>query len=61
MRYNRFHMTALHSPTRATLLTHHVPQEWADKYKGRFDGGWDTLSEETFERQKRLGRAGLPA
>ena len=29
--------------------------EWADKYKGKFDAGWDALREETFERQKRLG------
>jgi arylsulfatase A-like enzyme/uncharacterized membrane protein len=34
---------------------HHVAKAWADKYKGRFDGGWDRLREETFERQKRLG------
>jgi arylsulfatase A-like enzyme len=34
---------------------HHVAQAWADKYKGRFDGGWDALREQTFERQKRLG------
>ena len=34
---------------------HHVPEEWAAKYKGRFDGGWDAYREETFERQKRLG------
>jgi arylsulfatase A-like enzyme len=34
---------------------HHVPQAWADKYKGRFDQGWDRLREEVFERQKRLG------
>jgi arylsulfatase len=34
---------------------HHVPQAWADKYKGRFDQGWDQLREEVFERQKRLG------
>ncbi len=34
---------------------HHVARAWADKYKGRFDGGWDQLREETFERQKRLG------
>src|SRR5262249_8312877 len=26
-----------------------------DKYKGRFDGGWDRLREETFDRQKHLG------
>ena len=39
----------------ATHAPHHVPKEWADKYKGRFDQGWDRLREETFERQKALG------
>ena len=34
---------------------HHVAQSWADKYKGKFDQGWDTLREETFARQKELG------
>ena len=34
---------------------HHVPREWADKYKGKFDQGWDALREETFARQKALG------
>ncbi len=34
---------------------HHVANEWADKYKGQFDQGWDTLREETFARQKELG------
>jgi arylsulfatase A-like enzyme len=34
---------------------HHVPKEWADKYKGRFDQGWDKLREEIFARQKELG------
>ncbi|MGH7795229.1 MAG: arylsulfatase [Candidatus Binatia bacterium] len=39
----------------ATHAPHHVPKEWADKYKGKFDGGWDKLREETFARQKQLG------
>ena len=26
--------------------------EWADKYEGRFDKGWDTIREETFARQR---------
>lgn len=39
----------------ATHAPHHVPQEWADKYKGKFDNGWDQLREETFARQKELG------
>jgi arylsulfatase A-like enzyme len=39
----------------ATHAPHHVPKEWADKYAGRFDAGWDALREETFARQKKLG------
>ncbi|MDD1748190.1 MAG: arylsulfatase, partial [Methanomassiliicoccales archaeon] len=39
----------------ATHAPHHVPKEWADKYKGKFDQGWDRLREETFARQKRMG------
>lgn len=34
---------------------HHVAQQWADKYKGKFDQGWDKLREEIFARQKALG------
>ena len=34
---------------------HHVPKEWIDKYKGKFDQGWDKLREEIFARQKELG------
>jgi arylsulfatase A-like enzyme len=39
----------------ATHAPHHVPKEWADKYKGSFDQGWDAVREETFARQKELG------
>lgn len=39
----------------ATHAPHHVPKEWSDKYKGKFDQGWDKLREETFARQKQLG------
>ena len=39
----------------ATHAPHHVPKEWADKYKGKFAGGWDKLREETLARQKALG------
>lgn len=39
----------------ATHAPHHVPRVWADKYKGKFDQGWDKLREETFARQKKLG------
>lgn len=34
---------------------HHVAQAWADRYKGKFDAGWDEYRKQTFERQKRLG------
>ncbi len=39
---------AVHGP-------HHVSSEWADKYAGKFDEGWEVLREETFERQKEMG------
>ena len=39
----------------ATHAPHHVPKEWADRYKGKFDQGWDKLREEIFARQKKLG------
>ncbi|MGG5890074.1 arylsulfatase [Falsiroseomonas sp. HC035] len=39
----------------ATHAPHHVPKNWADKYKGQFDQGWDKLREETLARQKKLG------
>jgi arylsulfatase A-like enzyme len=39
----------------ATHAPHHVPKTWIDKYKGRFDQGWDKLREETLARQKKLG------
>jgi len=34
---------------------HHVAKDWADRYKGQFDQGWDRLREQTFARQKELG------
>ena len=39
----------------ATHAPHHVPKEWADRYKGDFDDGWDVQRERTFRRQKELG------
>jgi arylsulfatase len=39
----------------ATHAPHHVPKEWIEKYKGKFDAGWLKLREETFERQKAMG------
>ena len=34
---------------------HHAPKEWADKYKGKFDMGYEAYRELVFERQKKLG------
>lgn len=34
---------------------HHIFKEWADKYHGRFDEGWDALREQIFVRQKSQG------
>jgi arylsulfatase A-like enzyme len=41
--------------TGATHAPHHVPREWIEKYKGKFDQGWDKLREETLARQIKLG------
>jgi len=34
---------------------HHIFKEWADKYKGKFDDGWDAYRERVFKRQLDLG------
>ncbi|WAM27690.1 arylsulfatase [Myxococcus sp. NMCA1] len=39
---------AMHAP-------HHVPREWADRYKGQFDDGWDAYREKVFRRQLETG------
>ncbi|HEV3005463.1 MAG TPA: arylsulfatase [Pirellulales bacterium] len=39
----------------ATHAPHHVPKEWIEKYKGKFDQGWDHLRQETLARQIELG------
>lgn len=39
----------------ATHAPHHVPLEWADRYRGEFDDGWDALRERIFAEQKRRG------
>jgi len=33
----------------------HVPRAWSDKYKGRFDAGWDEMRKAIFARQKKAG------
>jgi arylsulfatase len=39
----------------ATHSPHQAPQAWLDKYKGRFDAGWDVERARWFEKQKALG------
>lgn len=39
---------AMHAP-------HHVPKQWADRYKGQFDDGWDAYRQKVFAKQKELG------
>ena len=34
---------------------HHAPKEWIEKYKGRFDMGYEAMREQTLARQKQLG------
>jgi arylsulfatase len=39
----------------ATHAPHQVAAEWSDKYKGKFDEGWDVYREKVIARQKQLG------
>ena len=39
---------AIHGP-------HHVPKEWADKYQGKFDDGWEAYRKRVFQRAKEKG------
>jgi arylsulfatase A-like enzyme len=39
---------AVHAP-------HHVPQSYIDKFKGKFDNGWDAIRQQILDRQIKLG------
>ena len=39
----------------ATHAPHQVAAEWSDRYKGKFDAGWDAYRRTVFEQQKRQG------
>lgn len=39
---------AMHTP-------HHAPKEYIEKYRGKFDAGWDVVRQQWFERQKEIG------
>ena len=41
--------------TGATHAPHQVPADWVDRYKGKFDDGWDVYREQTLARQIELG------
>ncbi len=45
----------LYYATGAGHAPHHVSTEWADRYKGKFDDGWDAYRENVFARQKEIG------
>ena len=34
---------------------HHAPKEWIERFKGRFDMGYEALREQTLARQKEMG------
>jgi len=38
-----------------THSPHQPPQEWIDKFHGKFDMGWNALRDQIFDNQKRLG------
>lgn len=39
----------------ATHAPHHVPKAWIERWKGKFDQGWDKIREESLARQIALG------
>ncbi len=41
--------------SQAAHAPHHVPLEWADKYKGAFDEGYEAIRDKILARQKELG------
>lgn len=45
----------LYFATGAMHAPHHVPREWADRYAGAFDDGWDAYRERVFARQLEMG------
>lgn len=45
----------LYYATGAGHAPHHVEAEWIDRYRGRFDAGWDAYRDDALAAQKRLG------
>ncbi|MFW9865737.1 MAG: arylsulfatase [Candidatus Thorarchaeota archaeon] len=45
----------LYLATGATHSPHQAPREFVEKYRGRFDAGWDVIRKEWYERQLQMG------
>lgn len=45
----------MHYATASGHAPHHAPKDWIERFKGRFEGGWDRLREATLARQKAQG------
>lgn len=45
----------LYYATGSTHAPHQAPPEWLDRFRGKFDQGWDVMREEVFQRQRRQG------
>ncbi|AMK25499.1 sulfatase [Sphingobium sp. TKS] len=45
----------LYFASASTHAPHHVPKDWIDRFKGKFDAGWDRIREESYRRQKAMG------
>ncbi|HEY6882113.1 MAG TPA: arylsulfatase, partial [Polyangiales bacterium] len=46
--FTYFCPAAMHAP-------HHAPRAWIERYRGKFDDGWDAYRERVFQRQLALG------
>ena len=45
----------LYFATGGTHSPHQVPKEWIDRFRGRFDAGYDALRQEIYQREKQRG------
>lgn len=45
----------LYYATAAGHAPHHAPKDWIERFRGRFDAGWDAVREETLSRQVAAG------
>ena len=45
----------IHYAPGGTHAPHHPTREWAERFRGQFDGGWEVMQQRIFENQQRLG------